>query len=611
MSVARRSFPVRGMGCAACVARVQNTLKEQKGVIDARVSLASNSAQVDFDPAVVTPEGLKKAVQDAGYDLLVDGDDSEDGDPAEAEAERFRQEDFLGLRRDALLSAVLSVLIMVVGMGFKPFPGKGWVLCAFAAPAVFWCGRRFIRTAWKQAAHGSSGMDTLVALSIVISFLFSLFNLVFPAVWTSRGLEPRLYFESSSMIVAFILIGRMFEERAKFSTTASIRSLSGLQPKVKDISVGEVVTINPGDRVPVDGEVLSGEGSVDESMLTGESEASAKMPGSKVFAGTMCLGGPFKVTAEKTGKDTMLSAIIRMVKDAQGSKARIQNLVDRVAAVFVPVIIAISVISFLCWALLSPEDGLTRGLIAMVTVLVVACPCSLGLATPTALIAGIGKGAEKGILIKDADSLQTARKVSAVILDKTGTLTVSDGTVESVKPGSAEAVSELKGMGLKVYMESGDKPEKAAAVAEAVGIRDFKSGCLPADKAGFVRELQGEGHRVAMVGDGVNDSAALASADLSVAMGSGTDVAMNTAMATIVSSDLRKLPELIRLSRRTVRIITENLVWAFLYNIIAIPVAAGVFYPISGFVLNPMVAAACMAASSVLVVGNSLRLRYM
>ena len=611
MSVRRSNFPVRGMGCAACVARVQNTLKEQKGVIDASVSLASNSARVDYDPQVVTPEGLKKAVQDAGYDLLVDGGEGDEADSAEAEAERLRQDEFLSLRKDALLSAVLAALIMIVGMGFKPFPSKGWVLCLLAAPAVFWCGRRFIRNAWNQARHWSSNMDTLVALSTVISFLFSLFNLIFPSVWTSRGLEPRLYFESSAMIVAFILIGRVLEERAKFSTTASIRGLMGLRPRAIDIAVGESVTVNPGDRIPVDGEVVSGEARVDESMLTGESDAALKVAGTKVYTGTINLGGTILVRAEKTGKDTMLSSMIRMVKDAQGSKARIQNLVDRIAAVFVPAIIVISLVALACWVVFSPEDGLTRGLLAMVTVLVVACPCSLGLATPTALIAGIGKGAEKGILIKDADSLQVAGKTDCVVLDKTGTLTVTDGVGESIRPGSAEAVAALKKMGMEVYMESGDKEEKAARVAGEVGISKFKSGCLPADKAQLVKDLQAEGKKVAMAGDGINDSAALALADLSVAMGSGTDIAMNTAMVTIVSSDLRKLPELIKLSRRTVKIIRENLVWAFLYNVIAVPVAAGIFYPISGFVLNPMVAAACMAASSVLVVCNSLRLRYL
>ena len=706
------------MGCAACVARVENTLKNQKGVENASVSLASKSAQVDYDPQVVSACELKKAVQDAGYDLLVpeDADDEADLDAesaAEAEAERQREDEYRSLRRDMVIAVILAVLIMLIGMGFKPFPGKGVVLAGLAAESVFRCGRRFIRTAWKQARHGSSNMDTLVALSTCISFFFSLFNLLFPQVWISRGLEPRLYFESSAMIVAFILVGRVLEERAKRGTTASIRQLVGLQPRQVRVKAGETVLVRPGDRIPVDGVVTEGASFVDESMLTGEPLPDRKEPGAKVYAGTINQKGALSVRAEKVGKDTMLSAIIRMVRDAQGSKARIQQTVDKVASVFVPVIIGISLLTFLCWAFLA-DDGVTRGLLSMVTVLVIACPCSLGLATPTALIAGIGKGASEGILIRDADSLQVASEVSTVVLDKTGTITVGhpevtdiewidqearrngegvlkamearsehplaeailralskvdaiDGVesfeslpgegiravhagrnyfvgnrapqkcsisdtwrsegktvmyfhdyervlaviavADAIKDSSVRAVRQLKEAGVPAVLLTGDNEYAARSVASQVGIDEVHAGMFPQDKALYIKNLQASGKKVAMVGDGINDSAALAQADLSVAMGQGSDIAISTAMVTIVSSDLEKLPQLFKLSRKTTRIIRENLVWAFLYNVIAIPVAAGLFYPVSGFVLNPMVAAAAMAFSSVLVVTNSLRLR--
>jgi Cu2+-exporting ATPase len=617
----RRNFPVTGMGCAACVARVQGTIKNLNGVSECNVSLASNSAQVDYDPKTVTAADIKKAVQDAGYDLIVvEGDDSEDADDeAESEAQRY-QEDFLrALRRDMVIALVLALLVMLLGMGFNDFPGKGYVLWALATPVVFWCGRRFISTAWKQARHGSSSMDTLVALSILISYFFSVFNLLFPKVWTSRGLEPHLYFESSTMIVAFILIGRYLEEKAKSSTGSAIRGLAGLQPKTVKLSPGETYTVNPGERIPADGEVIEGESFVDESMLTGEPVANHKTAGSKVFTGTLNQRGSFMMRAEKVGKDTMLSSIIKMVRDAQGSKARIQQTVDKVASVFVPVIIGISILTLLCWIFLAPSDGLTMGLLSMVTVLVIACPCSLGLATPTALTAGIGSCARKGILIKDADSLQVAKDIDTVVFDKTGTITkeLSPDVVPSadmefedqVKETSAEAVAELNKMGLQVYMLSGDNPERAGKVAAKVGIDNVISGVLPDSKHEHIKELQSQGKKVAMVGDGINDSPALALADLSVAMGNGTDIAMNASMVTVVNSDLRSVPELIKMSRKTSKIIKENLFWAFFYNILAVPIAAGILYPINGFLLNPMIAAACMALSSVCVVTNSLRLK--
>jgi Cu2+-exporting ATPase len=610
----KKNFPVTGMGCASCVARVQKALSEVKGVTSCNVSLASNSAQVEYDPSVASAEQLSKAVSDAGYGLIV-GDE----DAADAEADRLQEDYYKSLKRDMILAVVLALLVMLLGMGLGDFPWKGYLLWILATPAVFWCGRRFFTVAWKQARHGSANMDTLVALSTLISYLFSVFNLLFPSVWTSRGIEPHLYFESSSMIVAFILIGRVLEERAKHSTTASIRELMDLQPKVVNLKPGDIFKVKPGERIPADGEVVSGESFVDESMLTGEPVAVSKTVGAKVYTGTMNQRGFFEMRAEKVGKDTMLSSIIKMVKDAQGSKAKIQNIVDKVAAVFVPVIMAISVITLVLWIIFDPADGVTRGLLAMVSVLVIACPCSLGLATPTAMIAGIGNGARQGILIKDADSLQVARSIDAVVLDKTGTITkelkgddiptATSDFVDEVKETSAKAVAEMKQMGLDVYMLSGDNPERAGKVAAKVGIDNVISGVLPGDKQNYVKKLQSEGKKVAMVGDGINDSPALALADLSIAMGDGTDIAMNAAMVTIVTSDLEKIPQLIKLSRRTFKIIKENLFWAFIYNILAVPIAAGALYPINGFMLNPMVAAACMAMSSVCVVLNSLRLR--
>lgn len=610
----KKNFPVTGMGCASCVARVQKAISEVKGVSSCDVSLASNSAQVEFDPGVTNPEQLSKAVSDAGYGLIV-GDEED----AEEEADRLQEDYYKSLKRDMLLAAILALLVMLLGMGFGDMPWNGYLLWLLATPAVFWSGRRFFIVAWKQARHGSANMDTLVALSTLISYLFSLFNLLFPQVWTSRGIEPHLYFESSAMIVAFILVGRVLEERAKHSTTASIRELMGLQPKTVNLKPGDIFKVKPGERIPADGEVVSGESFVDESMLTGEPVAVSKAVGSKVYTGTMNQRGTFEMRANKVGKDTMLSAIIKMVKDAQGSKAKIQNIVDKVAAVFVPAILAASVLTLIAWLLFDPTEGVSRGLLSMVSVLVIACPCSLGLATPTALIAGIGNGARQGILIKDADSLQVARSIDAIVLDKTGTITkelkgdeiptATSDFVDEVKETSAEAVAELKGMGLDVYMLSGDNPERAGKVAAKVGIDNVVSGVLPGDKQDFVKKLQAEGKKVGMVGDGINDSPALALADLSIAMGDGTDIAMNAAMVTIVTSDLKKISQLIKLSRRTFKIIKENLFWAFFYNVLAVPIAAGVLYPVNGFMLNPMIAAACMAMSSVCVVLNSLRLR--
>ena len=726
MSTRRRNFPVQGMGCAACVARVENTLKACEGVSGVSVSLASNTAQVDYDPDRTTPAALQQAVRDAGYDLLVDGTDDE----ADSEAEIARQDAYKSLKKDTVIACVLAALVMLIGMGFNDFPGKGFVLWALATPVVFWCGRRFFKAGFSALRHGAANMDTLVALSVSISYLFSIFNLLLPHVWTSQGLDAHLYFESATMIVAFILIGRLLEERAKHSTTAAIRKLMGLQGKHTMACPGDILLVKPGERFEVDGVVVEGSSYVDESMLTGEPVPALKQAGEKVYAGTINQNGALSVRVEKVNGDTLLSGIIRMVRDAQGSKAPIQKTVDRIAAIFVPVIIGIAILTFLIWLCCGE---FTLGLLAMVTVLVIACPCSLGLATPTAIIAGIGNGASKGILIKDAESLQIARMIDTVVMDKTGTLTegkpsvvesvwdplitteddpkrlnlrdvlyslehrsdhplalavceslrgcedlpVEDfeallgkgitGTVQGtkfyvgnldllhevlgdipeasnpmvadsigpwmdagytvtllfdkvkvyavlalsddLKDTSVQAVKALFAQGIDIHMLTGDNEVAARHIAFVAGIPNVRAHVLPQDKAEYVKQLQADGKRVAMVGDGINDSAALAQADLGIAMGHGSDIAIDTAQVTIVSSDLSKIGELIRLSKRTVGIIRENLFWAFFYNLLAVPIAAGILYPFTGFLLNPMVAAACMALSSVCVVTNSLRLR--
>ena len=705
----RRNFPVVGLGCAACVNRVEGAIKEQKGVEACSVSLAANSAQVDYDPQAVKAADLKKAVQDAGYDLIIEEDSDEvpEGELLEEEAEKLRQKEYGRLRTDMVTAIVLGIAIMVIQMGFKPFNGKGAVLLALAAVVVFWCGRRFHRAAFSQLRHFRANMDTLVSLSTLISFLFSCFNLVFPKAAGTGGSPAPLYFDSAAMITAFILIGRVLEERAKYGTTASIRKLMDLRPRKDKARVGEVIKVKPGARIPADGRVTEGSSFVDESLLSGEPVPVEKLPGSPVYTGTVNGNGALRIMVEKTGEDTLLAGIIRMVRDAQGSKAKIQRTVDRVAAVFVPVIVVIALVTFFYWCFFAPEGGgLGNALLYMVSVLVIACPCSLGLATPTAIVAGIGAAADRGILVRDADALQLARKTGVVVLDKTGTLTVGKpevirskwfvprakgvllgmeqcsehplagaiaATLESetepvevsdflaipgsgaeawymseryfagktapepcplgeewskegfsvtyfsddehvlavfavadrLKDTSAEAVAELAQMKIATVMLTGDNPASAARIAEGSGITEVHAGLLPADKVARVKELQAKGKTVAMAGDGINDSAALATADVGIAMGRGSDIAMDAAMVTIVNSDLRRIPQLIKLSKKTSAVITENLFWAFFYNVLAVPMAAGLF----GFRLSPMTAAACMALSSVCVVCNSLRLR--
>ena len=735
--IKKETFPVLGMSCAACATRVDKTLKGQPGVQEASVNYASATAQVTYDADECSPLVLKAAVQQAGYDLLI----ASKGE-AEDEAEKARQARYDSLKKRTFWAIVLAVPIMVLGMAWMHVHWVNVVVWLLSTPVVFVLGRGFFISAWKQLKHGTCNMDTLVALSTGIAYVFSVFNLFFPEFWLKRGIEPHVYFEASSVIIAFILLGRLLEERAKRNTSAAIRKLIGLQPKtvtvltpegerilpITAIRQGDVVVVKPGERIAVDGVVSEGQSYVDESMLSGEPIPVRKQKDSKVYAGTINQKGAFRFVADKIGQDTLLAQIIRMVQDAQGSKAPVQKLVDKIASVFVPTIIAIALLAFAAWLLLASDNGFTHGILALVTVLIIACPCALGLATPTAIMVGIGKGAELGILIKNAESLEVAKQVNAVVLDKTGTLTeghpqVTDavwmgdeaqgkrilyslekmsehplaeaalaylknakafsenvkafqverfgvlsgrgveGIVDNkkyyagnltllhekgivldealrskaeqwtseaktvialadeqrawgvlaitdrLKPTSPKAIEELHKQGIEVWMLTGDQPEAAREVARQVGIAHYKAGVLPQEKATFIKELQAQGKKVAMVGDGINDSAALAQADLSIAMGHGSDIAMDTAMVTILSSDLLKISETIRLSQLTVRTIRQNLFWAFIYNLIGVPIAAGVLYPVNGFLLNPMIGGAAMAFSSVSVVTNSLRLR--
>ena len=694
------------------------------------MNYATAVAQVEYNPEVCSDATLQSAVQDAGYDLLVDtGEDVAD------KAEEIRLTRYRKIKRRTVVALLLSLPIMVISMFFEDISSLKYVIWILATPVVFGLGREFYINAWRQLKHGTSNMDTLVAVSTGIAYTFSVFNLLFPDFWLSRGIEPHIYFEAASVIIAFILLGRLLEERAKQNTSTAIKKLIGLQPKTVTIIVdsdertvpitavqkGDTILVKPGERIAVDGMVVTGESYVDESLLNGEPVPLHKQSGEKVFAGTINQKGTFRFIADKIGSDTMLAQIIRMVQDAQGSKAPVQKLVDRIARFFVPAIISISIIAFVAWIFLAPTNGFTNGLLVMVTVLIIACPCALGLATPTAIMVGIGKGAEKGILIKDAQSLEIAQKIDTIILDKTGTITaghpivveslwengfehsrkilysleklsehpLSDAVVntlqnekeisidkfenvpgkgvkgivgnqtyyagnlsllndnhitiashlqelankwtqeaktliwfadstqaiaaialtDEIKQTSAQAISQLQEMGVEVYMLTGDNAISAQAISRKVGINHYKAGVLPNEKAQFIKDLQANGKKVGMVGDGINDSAALAQANLSIAMGQGSDIAIDTAMATMLSSDLLKIPETIRLSQLTIKTIYQNLFWAFIYNLIGIPIAAGIFYSVNGFLLNPMLASAAMAFSSVSVVLNSLRLK--
>jgi len=732
--IIKEMFPVLGMSCASCAAHVNKALNKQQGVVQASVNYASAMALVEYDENLCTREQLSKAVENAGYELVVTQtsdtlDDIEKKQNAQIRSLHFR----------AITAIIISLVIMTIGMLYGTETWARYVMWLLSTPVVFWLGRSFFINAWKQLIHGTANMDTLVASSTGVAYLFSVFNLFFPQVWLSRGIEPHVYFESASMIIGFILLGRYLESKAKGNTNTAIKKLMGLQPdtvvvkrpdgneeviSLKEVRRDDVIIVKPGERIAVDGKVTEGRSYVDESMLSGEPIPVAKVKGAQVYAGTINQKGSFLFKAEKVGQNTLLAHIIHMVQDAQGSKAPVQKLVDKIAAVFVPTIMGIALLAFFAWLLLDTSEGFTHGMLALVTVLIIACPCALGLATPTAIMVGIGKGAENGILIKDAESLETAKNIDTVILDKTGTVTegkpkvnhmiwnesvedkeqlsgiissmerrsehplaeavvryfkgikpvpltdfesltgmgvkasfkghfyyignhrlmelhhisidnklsdegsqmshqaqtviwVADeqkvlaiiGISDPIKTTSATAIERLKESGIEVHLLTGDNEDSANAIAQKAGIEHVKAHVLPNEKVEYILKLQQQGHRVAMVGDGINDSAALAQADLSIAMGNGSDIAMDVAKMTIISSDLTKIPQALQLSKQTVRTIHQNLGWAFIYNLLSVPIAAGVLYPINGFLLNPMIGGAAMAMSSVSVVSNSLLLK--
>ena len=620
----KKTYAVLGMMCAGCSARVEKTLAETEGVRAVSVNLPGRTALIDFDEHVVTAEQLADAVKKAGYDMVTE----EDRNIEAIEQRRQRQ-----LRQRVVLSWLFALFCMAVSMRWievNPQQAANQTMILIALCNLVYCGREFYVSAWKQLMHRSANMDTLVALSTGISFLYSTYVTFFRKGEPSGALYT--YFDASIMIITFVLTGRWIEERAKNSTASAIRGLMGLQPKTARVSLsptlsqlkaeetvevplsalqkGDIIIVRAGEKVPVDGVVIDGKASADESAMTGESELAQKQVGSKVLSGTLLREGELLFKAEQVGKDTVLSNMIRMVQEAQGSKAPVQRLVDKVALVFVPVVGAIAVVTFLLWWWLGGD--IEQAVLSAVSVLVIACPCALGLATPTALMVGIGKAAEKNILIKDATALEQIRRVNAMVVDKTGTVTAPSNLPsggETLRPYARETVEELHGMGVELYMMSGDKEEKVSHWAHEAGIGHWQSGALPQDKEDLVRRLQREGKIVAMVGDGINDSQALAVADVSIAMGSGTDVAMDVAQVTLMGSDLRRIPEAIRLSRQTVGMIRQNLFWAFIYNIICIPLAAGALRGVCDFQITPMWAAALMAFSSVSVVLNSLRLK--
>ncbi|RNI39808.1 copper-translocating P-type ATPase [Hanamia caeni] len=732
----KKIFPVSGMSCASCAISVETMLQSEPGVINAAVNYANSSAAVTYDPGVADLKHFKQSIQSVGYDLIIEDEKNSAG-----EIENIKQSEFQKLRKRTFLSVIFSVPIVLIAMIFMNVPYADFIMWVLATLVVFIFGQQFFSNAWKQAKHLSANMDTLVALSTGIAYLFSVFNTLYPQFWTSRGLEAHVYFEAAAVIISFILLGKLLEERAKSNTSSAIKKLIGLQPKtvikineegiesviqISEVAVGDRLLVKPGEKIPVDGEMISGRSFVDESMISGEPIPVEKKKGEKVFAGTINQKGSFVFKATKVGSDTLLAHIIKMVEEAQGSKAPVQKLVDKIASIFVPVVIGIAILSFIAWVIFGGENAVTYGLLALITVLVIACPCALGLATPTAIMVGVGRGAENGILIKDAESLEQAKNINAIILDKTGTITEGKPEVldifwseptnipelssvfyslesksehpladaiskyfiskkiyktnatgfeshtgagvsaiindkkyfagsfqlmeeshifiseemksktekwlkdsftviwfsneekalaavaiaDKIKSTSKQAVQKLQQMGIEVFMVTGDNEKTAAAVSEKVGITNFKAQVLPNEKADFVKDLQSRGLKVAMVGDGINDSQALALADVSIAMGKGTDIAMDVAKMTLISSDLNHIPEAIKLSKKTVKVVHQNLFWAFIYNVIGIPIAAGILYPFTGFLLNPMIAGAAMALSSVSVVSNSLRLKF-
>ena len=729
----RKSFPVTGMSCAGCAASVESILKSTTGVDDAGVNYANQIGWASFDEKIATITDLQKAIQSGGYDLIIDADD-----PLKAQ-EEAQQKSYTEIKQRTIWSSIIALPIVIIGMFFmETLPYGNWISMVLSIPVVFWFGRHFFVGAYKQAMHSRANMDTLVALSTGIAFLFSAFNTIYPEFWLEKGMMPHVYFEAASVIVAFVSLGKLLEERAKSNTSSAIKKLIGLQSKTIRIIVrgteqevdadsvvaGDIIIVRPGEKIPVDGKISSGSSYVDESMISGEPVPVEKQIGNQVYAGTINQKGSFQFEAEKVGKDTMLAHIIKMVQEAQGSKAPVQKLVDKIAGIFVPIVLGIAFLTFGIWMLTGGEKAFTHALLTSITVLVIACPCALGLATPTAIMVGIGKGAEQNILIRDAESLELGYKVDTIILDKTGTITegkpvvtkliwltkledlesakqvlvglellsehplaeavvkelkgiqsveitsfesisgrgvagiyngktyyvgnlmlmeshalildqnlsaqakelqsdantvvyFADGQrvlaviaiADQIKKTSAMAISQLQALGIEVHMLTGDNWETAASVAKQVGLTQYKAEVMPSDKAEFVRQLQSENKIVAMVGDGINDSEALAQANVSIAMGKGSDIAIDVAKITLITSDLQSIPKALKLSRETVKTIRQNLFWAFVYNLIGIPLAAGAMYWYNGFLLDPMIAGAAMALSSVSVVTNSLRLK--
>ncbi|MBB5634887.1 Cu2+-exporting ATPase [Pedobacter cryoconitis] len=729
------SLPVLGMTCAGCASSVQSMIEAQQGVQSAEVNYATQQVKVSYEPGKITPEQIQAAVQSVGYDLILDELNGKE------KQEEVQQQNYSALKTRTILAGILTLPVVIIGMLLMDIPYANYYMLALTTPVLFVFGKNFFINAYKQAQHGRANMDSLVALSTGISYLFSVFNTFFPEFWHSKGIHPHVYYEAAAVVIVFIMLGKLLEENAKSNTSSAIKKLIGLQPKtvmlitetgeqeiaVSAVKAGDRLLVKPGDKIPVDGMLDEGRSYVDESMISGEPVAVLKESGDKVFAGTINQKGSFKFIAEKVGSETLLAQIIKLVQDAQGSKAPVQKLVDKIAGIFVPIVLFIAVCTLGVWLLFGGDYKLSQGLMAMVTVLVIACPCALGLATPTAIMVGIGKGAEHGMLIKDAEALESGYKVNTVILDKTGTITEGKPLVtgiewvnrehasdeqllgvflameqqsehplaeavvsyiktmdirtaaitdfksltgkgveavfngetyfagshkiltqahgelpenikavvhefqqsaktviyftsskqvlavvaiaDQIKPGSKQAVEELQAQGITVYMVTGDNVFTAAAIAKQAGILNYKADVLPAEKAEFVKSLQQEGKIVAMIGDGINDSQALAQADLSIAMGKGSDIAIDVAKLTLISSDLRQVSKALKLSQATVRTIRQNLFWAFIYNLIGIPLAAGILYPLNGFLLNPMIAGAAMALSSVSVVGNSLRLK--
>ncbi len=728
-----KTFPVTGMTCASCAISVASILKTQTGVVRAEVNIASNEVLIEYIPTEISIEKLKSALQSIGYDLVIDLHEN-----IRNEIELLRQKHYSQLKFKTISSVILSIPLIALGMHLMHLPYANYIMWVLSTPVLFLFGKQFFVNAFKQLRNRSSNMDTLVALSTGIAYLFSVFNTLFPEYWIRKGFNADVYFETAAVVITFILFGKLLEDRAKSNTSSAIKKLISMQPdkiirinadgsekiiSASEINKEDIVLVKPGERIPVDGEVQSGNSNVDESSITGEPIPVQKKKSDKVFAGTMNQKGTLTLIAKKVGGETMLAQIIKMVQEAQGSRAPVQKLVDKIAGIFVPAVIGIAILTFTSWMILGGENAFTHAILSTVTVLVIACPCALGLATPTAIMVGMGIGAEHGILIKDAESLEIAKKMNVIILDKTGTITeghpsvtdliwinernsklnesilfaieklsehplanavvshlkeieaeaiegfesitgqgakasyrglsyyvgnkkllmdhgvsisnseqkrINDLLIESktvvffaneneliaiigihdkIKVNSKKAVQELENRGIEVYMLTGDNSKTAAAISQSVGIRHYKSEVLPSDKADFIKSLQQEGKIVGMVGDGINDSQALAQADISIAMGKGSDIAIDVAKMTIISSDLLLIPKALELSRKTVSVIKQNLFWAFIYNLIGIPVAAGLLYPINGFILNPMIAGAAMALSSVSVVGNSLLLK--